>query len=998
MSRNPFNKDRAKVHVLPPTRLEIIQYNMDAAIGDPIDLHVALYGKLGEGQNAKEIPFSDCRDVRFQVYIPDGKFVHNSTTDNPQPIGIACTTIRVIGLEIGKSEITIAYSSNIASSATDKYLIDNITVSAYERLIAVHPSSGETVLAVGTSRNIIFKGGPHPWSGKPQGYSRRITISDEEIIKVTEHKNSDTSPDKSVYEIICKSLGDVLLTYTISNTPLLPNCRSSDATATIRVICGKPRYIKLELEFKDSENCPISRNTERFMARSDEPLRLRVTVSDEDGRRFDNITSLNIEWNIKPNDPHPSIQLTNGLEEQTFTDFNVVLPQSHYLTIAPKKNVASLVINARVTGYQNRYVLSKNKISPEYPPFGTLDEHGDVVTPVIEAQVHVSIVNDTTITPNHLKVLNDPSAKYSLRVSQGSGYYEFVLSTDDIADIRYVEPTKTITVIPKKSGFLKIGLVDLCLASARAEAEIQVQQLAGIEMESVNKVEKGKCIVATVRLYDTNGDAMEIPTLDAVDIDVEIDDGYLEMKKLPVNEQGEPPYSRILYMIHGSEVGEARVALTSGTGDREIRSETTTIQVFTPLKVNERNLTVLVGTICQIGTSGGPSNAEIEFFVENESILTIDRRGILEGKAVGHAKVIARAVGPSVKGTRIVYSQDHVYVQVTHLQGIKIVVPTTRIKVGAVIPLWAFGIPENLTPLIIGSSESPLSFTWLSSDSKLLSLHDMYENTGINIRYQNEVTLRARALKAGLATIYLNVTTPSGSILRGYKDEASFGTFVKVEIFEELTVTNPEITAGIPVLLMTPNSVMKIQTNRDKHGVSSYKILTNGHTSESDDPRAITQTTKTVTIDKMGVVKSGDNFGRTIILVSNVESYNLKQTVTIIVDVKPIHYMMLSLNSNIRIRSGEELNMLPKGMELNYIVEYFDSVGNKFHATNAKFNIAASRTDLVTFAGGSENVIAAKFHEDGELVAKIYNDKYPNGIFDYVHMTIGDIIFPTKVS
>jgi hypothetical protein len=106
---------------------------------------------------------------------------------------------------------------------------------------------------------------------------------------------------------------------------------------------------------------------------------------------------------------------------------------------------------------------------------------------------------------------------------------------------------------------------------------------------------------------------------------------------------------------------------------------------------------------------------------------------------------------------------------------------------------------------------------------------------------------------------------------------------------------------------------------------------------------------------------------------------------------------MLSLKSNVRIRSDEELNMLPKSMDLNYVLEYFDSVGSKFHAAEVDFKTLSSRTDLVTFTQNEKNVINAKFMENGELIVKIYNEKYPNGMFDYVHMLIGDVLFPTKV-
>lgn len=106
---------------------------------------------------------------------------------------------------------------------------------------------------------------------------------------------------------------------------------------------------------------------------------------------------------------------------------------------------------------------------------------------------------------------------------------------------------------------------------------------------------------------------------------------------------------------------------------------------------------------------------------------------------------------------------------------------------------------------------------------------------------------------------------------------------------------------------------------------------------------------------------------------------------------------MLSLKSNVRIRTGEELTMLPKGMNLDYVLEYYDTVGAKFHAAQIDFKTLSSRTDLVTFTPSEENTVNAKFIENGELIVKVYNEKYPNVMFDYVHMSIGDILFPTKV-
>ncbi|XP_053988309.1 nuclear pore membrane glycoprotein 210 [Hylaeus volcanicus] len=989
MTRNQYNKDIARVYVLPPSKLKVVEYSMEVSVGEPIYLHIALYGKLINGSDSKEIPFNDCRDISFETYIPDSNFMQNDSKV-VEPIGIACAVITITSMDIGTSEVTVVYNAN------GQYLTDNITVSAYEPLVAVHPSSKESLLAVGSSRKIVFKGGPQPRSSKSQSYLQNIQVSDPKIAEVIEHEDLPNELYKlSVFEVMCKALGEVVLTYTISNVPLLPNCKSMYAIATVRIICGKPRHIYLKPEYKDNKNCPMSLNTERVMAHSDKDLKLLIIVKDEEGRTFDNITSLYIEWSLKPSSVG-FVATSPGCREETLTDMNVVLPKNYYQNVIFKKHSGVLTLTATVTGYQ-KYILSKLKIIPEWPPFAIETERRIYETPLIEASVQIVLVNDTSISPNKLMVLNDPTAKYYLQVSQGSGYYEFVLSTDDIADVRYIESTKTISITPKTSGILNLALVDLCLPSKSAEAVIEIQQLAVIEIETVNKIEKGKCIVAALKLYDTNGHIIKLPSLNVLEFKAEVNNECIEVKQLPSSEHGNPPYDQLLYMIYGMAEGESQLTFVSKGGDKEIQSESATIQVFLPLRVFPKNLTILVGTVYQVQTIGGPSNAEIEFSTKNNDILNIDRSGIFEGKSVGQTKIIVRAIGLNARGSKVIYSEDYTDIHVLYLEGIKIVVPTSRIKVGATFPLWAFGIPDYLTPLIIGSMQLPLIFMWSSSDSNLITLHNMYEGTGINIRYQNEVSLRAKAIGPGLATIYLNITMPC-NMLAGFKSDVTYTTFVKVEIFEELRLTHPGLPSNVPVILMSPNSVLKLQTNRDKHGSTTYKVLSTIHGNDSEDTHALTPASKTVTIDKNGIIKAGENLGKIVISITNTEAYNMKQSITVIVEVKPIHYMMISLKSILRIRNGEELNMLPKGMELDYALEYYDNVGTKFHAAEINANTMLNRADLASFTISAENAVTAKFIENGDLVVKAYNERYPNGMFDYVHMMIGDIVFPTKTT
>lgn len=107
--------------------------------------------------------------------------------------------------------------------------------------------------------------------------------------------------------------------------------------------------------------------------------------------------------------------------------------------------------------------------------------------------------------------------------------------------------------------------------------------------------------------------------------------------------------------------------------------------------------------------------------------------------------------------------------------------------------------------------------------------------------------------------------------------------------------------------------------------------------------------------------------------------------------------MMLELSSEVRVKPGEELDALPRGMALDYVVGYYDNVGTKFNAGQRNIAVSTNRADLAAFGTTTENVINVKFTRNGHMVAKIYDEKHPNGMFDYVNMIIGDILFPPKV-
>lgn len=343
--RNINNRDTAKVHVLVPTKLEIIQYNMEAAVGEVIHLHIALFGELYDGYDVKLIPFNDCQDLSFEVDIPQGDFIQ--TESDIEPVSIACATVSLVSQNVGVSKVSVSYGRN---------LTDNVTVSAYEPLVVLNPLKAETVLAVGSSRNIIFKGGPQAWSGVMHGYQREATVSNSDILEVEESETSYVD-EISVFKVLCKELGVGYVTFSVYNLPILPSCKGGEAVTKVKVICAKPRYIFLQPEFKDGKACPVNQDAERIVAHSEESMRLLIVVKDENGRRFDNVTSLSIDWALKPV-ASATTEILVGCLEDTATEYQVILPKNHYQQIIPKKYIDSLNLKAKITGYQKN-ILSR---------------------------------------------------------------------------------------------------------------------------------------------------------------------------------------------------------------------------------------------------------------------------------------------------------------------------------------------------------------------------------------------------------------------------------------------------------------------------------------------------------------------------------------------------------------------------------------------------------------------------------------------------------------
>ncbi len=127
------------------------------------------------------------------------------------------------------------------------------------------------------------------------------------------------------------------------------------------------------------------------------------------------------------------------------------------------------------------------------------------------------------------------------------------------------------------------------------------------------------------------------------------------------------------------------------------------IQVFPPLELEPRNITLVIGAKFQVRVVGGPQpDSTLEFALANSKVAENRGVGLVEALTLGSTRLVARAVGVNkVTKKKITYSEDQVDVHVVKFGGIRIRTPISRMRVGTEMPVLAYGTDEHQVMLLV---------------------------------------------------------------------------------------------------------------------------------------------------------------------------------------------------------------------------------------------------------------------------------------------------------
>ncbi|XP_044881226.1 nuclear pore membrane glycoprotein 210 [Mauremys mutica] len=961
--QNPLHYGEMKVYVTEPSGMEFTPCQVEARVGQILELPLRING-LVNIETSEMVTLSDCSHFDLVVEV-ENRGVFKPLQGRLKPSSDFCSGVRVKAEAQGYTTLVVSYAHGHV------HLSASITIAAYLPLKTIDPSS-VALVTLGSSKDMLFEGGPRPWVQEPSKFFRNITAEDTESIGLSLF-GPPTSRNHFQHwvRVSCKTLGEQVIALTVGNKPTVTNPFPAIEPAVVKFICAAPSRLTLTPIYANPQldlSCPLLQQNKQVVPVSNyrNPV-LDLAAFDQQGRKFDNFSSLGINWestkvslaNIEPSMPMELSLKEDGSGQKKMHGLQTVLVH---------RESGTTVVSATATGYQQSH-LSTAKVNIPYEP----------LIPV-SATIELILVEDVKVSPSGVTIYNHPDVKAELLIKEGSGYFFINTSIINVVKVAYQEAQGIALVYPLFPGTLTLMIHDLCLTfPAPAKAEIYVSDIQELYVRVVDKVEIGKTVKAYVRVLDDSRKPFLAKYFTVMDLKLRAASQIVSL--VPLDEALDDHTAA--FLVHGTVIGQTSLTATvADKNGQEINSAPQQIEVFPPFRLLPRKVTLIIGAVIQITSEGGPQpQSNIIFSISDERIASVNSTGLVRGEAVGNGTVtgVVQAVDAET-GQIVVVSQDKVEVEVVRLVAVRIRAPITRLKTGTQMPVYVMGITSNQTPFSFGNALPGLTFHWSVTKRDILDIKTRHNEASLQLpaKYNFAMDVYGRAKgRTGLKVI-VKALDPTAEQFHSLAGELS--DEIQIQVFDKLLLVTPQVDAE--QILMSPNSFIKLQTNRDRVASLSYRVL--------DGPNKV----PVVQIDERGFLNSGSLIGSSTIEIISQEPFGINQTIVVAIKVSPVSYLRISISPVLHTQNKEALLALPLGVTLTFTVHFHDNSGDTFHSHNSVLNLATNRDDFVQIGKGTtNNTFVIRTVNVGLTLLMVWDTEH-SGIADYVPFPVQHAIFP----
>ncbi|XP_031230448.1 nuclear pore membrane glycoprotein 210-like isoform X2 [Mastomys coucha] len=933
--QNPFRSGDIKVYVMKLNKMELLPFQADVEIGQTIEVPIAMYHVNTETKEA--IAFTDCSHLPLDLNS-EKQGVFTLYQEGIQKPGVMhCSSVHIVATSPGHTLVTISVTGH------EEHVWSSATFAAYEPLKALNPV--EVALVTWQSvKEMVFEGGPHPWILEPSRFFLELSLEKAEAITVTEVRlPAKRKQNQYVYRVLCLELGEQVLTLRIGNHPGVLNPSPSVEKVQVRFICAHPASMLVTPMYKvppGTQPCPLPQYNKQLIPVSS--LRdsvLELAVFDQHGRKFDNFSSLMLEWKSS-NKTLAHFEDSKSVEMVARDDGSGQTRLHGHQILKVHQIKGTVLIGVNFAGYSEKKSPKGISNSPR------------------SAGIELLLVGDVMVQPETTTIYNHPDVKEIFNLVEGSGYFLINSSEQDLVTITYMEADSSVQLVPAHPGFLTLKVYDLCLAYlGPAMAQVRVSDIQEVELDLIDKVEIGKTMLVVVRVLGSSKHPFRNKYFRSMDVRLQLASTIVTLRLM----EDQDEYSEN-YMLRAVTVGQTTlVAIATDRTGRKFTSVPRHIEIM---------------------SEGGPQpQSIIHFSISNQTVAVVNRRGQVTGKVVGTAVVhgTIQTVNEDT-GKVIVFSQDEVQIEVVQLQAIRILAAATRLITATEMPVYVMGVTSTQTPFSFSNAHPMLTFHWSMSKRDVLDLVPRHSEVFLQLPAENNFAMVVHTKAAGRTTIKVTVHSKNSSFGQFEGDLLELSDEIQILVFEKLQLFYADCQPE--QILMPMNSQLKLHTNREGTAFVSSRVL------------KCFPNSSVIEEDGEGLLRSGSIAGTAVVEVTSIEPFGVNQTTITGVQVAPVTYLRLSSYPKLYTAQGRTLSAFPLGMSLTFIVEFYNNIGEKFHTHNTRLYMALNRDDLLLIGPGTRNyTYMAQAVNKGVTVVGLWDQRHP-GMADYIPVAVEHAIEP----
>ncbi|XP_066466504.1 nuclear pore membrane glycoprotein 210-like [Tiliqua scincoides] len=290
--QNPFHFGEIQVYVLRLSKMEFVPLHADIEIGQALEVPLVMYHMAKE--KGETVPFTDCSLLPLDVSM-DKQGVFAVDEEGKQKASPTfCSSIRLTAKSLGHTLVTAS------TTIYEEYFETSGTFAAYEPLRAVNPV--EVALVTWHSvKEMEFEGGPGPWVLAPSRFFLELKVERKDTVHVAEvWLPAKRKRNLYIYQVMCLELGEQVFTFQVGNEPGVLNPSPAVEMVQVGFICAHPASMAVMPVYKlaaGAPPCSLPQHHKQLVPVSS--LRntvLELALFDQHRRKFDNFSSLILEW------------------------------------------------------------------------------------------------------------------------------------------------------------------------------------------------------------------------------------------------------------------------------------------------------------------------------------------------------------------------------------------------------------------------------------------------------------------------------------------------------------------------------------------------------------------------------------------------------------------------------------------------------------------------------------------------------------------------------